>query len=153
MEAALEILRGAGLHPQPTWMPFTPWTSLADYLDLLAWVRAQGLIAHVPAVQLSIRMLIPPASALLAENAGAAWLGELEAANFTYAWRHPDPRMDELQRQVTRIAEQVADEDPYRAFGAVERAAYGLAGLAAPEPQVAPVGAVPPPRLSEHWFC
>lgn len=153
MDAALEVLHGAGLQPQPTFMPFTPWTSLEDYLDLLRWIRTRGLIAHVPAVQLSIRMLIPPASALLEDNAGAPWLGELDAPNFTYRWTHPDPRMDELQRQVTCIAEQAADEDPYSAFAAVERAAYTLAGLTPPAAEVAPVGAVAPPRLSEHWFC
>jgi radical SAM superfamily enzyme YgiQ (UPF0313 family) len=153
MDAALEILRAAGLHPQPTWMPFTPWTTLDGYLHLLHWIRTRGLIPNVPAVQLSIRMLVPPASALLADNAQEPWLGELDGPNFTYRWTHPDPRMDELQRQVTCIAEGASDADPYPAFGAIERAAYGLAELAPPEPQVAPVGAVPPPRLSEHWFC
>lgn len=153
MDAALEVLRGAGLQPQPTFMPFTPWTSLEDYLDLLRWIRTRDLIAHVPAVQLSIRMLVPPASALLEDNAGAPWLGELDAPNFTYRWIHPDPRMDELQRQVTCIAEQAADEDSFSAFAAVERAAYTLAGLVPPAAEVAPIGTVAPPRLSEHWFC
>ena len=61
--------------------------------------------------------------------------------------------MDELQRQVTCVAEQAADEDPFAAFAAVERAAYTLAGLVPPAAEVAPIGAVAPPRLSEHWFC
>ncbi len=39
METAVAILRDAGLAVQPTWMPFTPWTSLQDYLDLLSWIR------------------------------------------------------------------------------------------------------------------
>jgi radical SAM superfamily enzyme YgiQ (UPF0313 family) len=30
MEQALRILHAAGIAPQPTWMPFTPWTSLDD---------------------------------------------------------------------------------------------------------------------------
>jgi radical SAM superfamily enzyme YgiQ (UPF0313 family) len=153
MDAALAILRASGLAPQPTWMPFTPWTLLDDYLHLLHWMRTRDLIAHVPAVQLSIRMLIPPASALLEDNAAAPWLGKLDAPNFSYTWTHPDPRMDELQRQVTRIAERASDDDPYEAFAAVERAAYELAGLTPPAAQVMPLGAVPPPRLSEHWFC
>jgi radical SAM superfamily enzyme YgiQ (UPF0313 family) len=153
MDAALGILRGVRINPQPTWMPFTPWTSLEDYRQLLHWIRTRDLIAHVPAVQLSIRMLIPPASALLEDNAGESWLGELDRPNFTYRWAHPDPAMDELQRQVTCIAEQASDEDPYTSFAAIERAAYALSGLTPPTPQVAPVGAVPPPRLSEHWFC
>jgi radical SAM superfamily enzyme YgiQ (UPF0313 family) len=153
MDAALDALRDAGIHPQPTWMPFTPWTSLDDYRHLLHWIRTRNLIAHVPAVQLSIRMLIPPASALLEDNAGEPWLEELDRPNFTYGWAHPDPAMDELQRQVTCIAEQASDDDPYMSFAAIERAAYAFSGLVPPAPQVAPVGAVPPPRLSEHWFC
>jgi radical SAM superfamily enzyme YgiQ (UPF0313 family) len=153
MDAALAILRAAGIAPQPTFMPFTPWTTLEDYLQLLNWIRAHGLVAHVPAVQLSIRMLIPPASALLADNTGAPWLGALDGPNFTYTWTHPDRRMDELQQQVACIAEGAADDDPYPASAAIERAAYSLAELVPPAPQVMPVGAVPPPRLSEHWFC
>jgi hypothetical protein len=153
MEAALAVLRGAGLEPQPTWMPFTPWTALDDYLHLLRWIRRQGLVAHVPAVQLSIRMLIPPDSALLGHNGGAAWLRELDAPNFSYRWDHPDPRLDELQRTVAAIAEATSDDNPYAAFTQVEWATYELAGLAPPPPLHAPAGAVAPPRLSEHWFC
>jgi hypothetical protein len=134
-------------------MPFTPWTTLDDYLHLLGWIRGQRLVAHVPAVQLSIRLLIPPDSALLAANAGAPWLGPLDAPNFGYAWEHPDRRMDKLQRQVARLAEDTGDNDPYAAFAQVEVAAYAVAGIAPPPPLHAPAGAVAPPRLSEHWFC
>jgi hypothetical protein len=119
----------------------------------LDWVRAQGLVAHTPAVQLSIRMLIPPGSALLAENAGAPWLGALDAANFSYTWTHPDERMDRLQRRIAYLAEETGDADPYTAFALVEAAAYTLAAIAPPPPLPAPAGAVAPPRLSEHWFC
>jgi radical SAM superfamily enzyme YgiQ (UPF0313 family) len=153
MESALRILRSAGIAPQPTWMPFTPWTSLDDYLHLLNWIRAQQLIPYVPAVQLSIRMLVPPGSALLHDPDVDAWIGPLNAENFTYRWDHPDPRVDELQRRVTRIAERAGDDDPYTAFAAVEEAAHALAGLPAPEPVTAPYFIIQPPQLSEHWFC
>lgn len=154
MEEALAILRDAGLAVQPTWMPFTPWTSLADYLELLGWIRAQELIPSVPAVQLSIRMLVPPGSALLDGPDVAQWRGRLDRANFTYAWQHPDPRMDELQRRVAGIAESAAeDANPFAVFRRVEQAAYALAGQPAPDWPV-PLGPVPqPPRLTEHWFC
>ena len=153
MEAALAVLRSAGIAPQPTWLPFTPWTTLDDYLHLLGWIRAQGLVAHTPAVQLSIRLLVPPDSALLAENAGAPWLGVLDAPNFGYTWAHPDERMDRLQRKVTLLAEEADDAEPFAAFAEVEAAAYTLAGRTPPPPLHAPAGAVAPPRLSEHWFC
>ena len=153
MESALVLLRGAGLCPQPTWMPFTPWSSLDDYLHLLHWIRVQGLVAHVPAVQLSIRLLIPPDSALLDTNSSEAWLGPLDTANFGYSWVHPDKRMDELQRQVAALAEAADDDNPYAAFAQVEAAASALAGIAPPPPLHAAAGAVAPPRMSEHWFC
>jgi hypothetical protein len=139
---------------QPTWLPFTPWTTLDDYIDMLAWIRERNLIAHVPVVQLSIRLLIPPNSALLAACKPGT-LGRLDPANFAYAWRHPDPRMDELQARVTVLAAGAAAGDAQAAFAAVEALAYNLAGRASPSPpRGAPVRLRPtPPRLTEDWFC
>lgn len=71
LDRALAILAEAGLPVQSTWVPFTPWTTLDDYLALLAWIRGHGLVEQVPAVQLSIRLLVPPGSALVGEERGA----------------------------------------------------------------------------------
>lgn len=155
MDEALAVLEAARLPVQPTWLPFTPWTTLDDYIDMLEWIRERGLIAHVPAVQLSIRLLIPPGSALLADNP-PGWLGEPDPANFAYAWRHPDPRMDELQARVTVIAENASTNDHNTAFAAIERLACGMAGRSLParitgkaSRRIRPT----PPRLTEDWFC
>lgn len=156
MDEALEILDAARLPVQPTWLPFTPWTSLDDYIDMLTWIRERGLIANVPAVQLSIRLLIPPNSALLDEGPPGLF-GELDQANFSYAWRHPDPRMDELQARVTIIAEGATVGQHQAAFAAIERLAYGMANR--PLPIRSPSGRLShrirptPPRLTEDWFC
>jgi hypothetical protein len=152
MEIALDILRAAGLPVQPTWLPFTPWSTIDDYLDLLRWIREQALIAHVPAVQLSIRLLVPPHSALLDEPDTSAWLGPLDAPNFTYHWTHPDPCMDALQREVARVAEGGGD-DPFTVFAAIERLAHDFAGRPAPSAAAEPVNLHRPPRLTEDWFC
>jgi radical SAM superfamily enzyme YgiQ (UPF0313 family) len=152
MEAALAVLRGAGLPVQPTWLPFTPWTSLEAYLDLLRWIREQELVAHVPIVQLSIRLLVPPHSALLDDPNTAAWLGPLDAANFSHAWQHPDPAVDALQRDVARLAEQTSS-DLYADFAAVERLAYAYAHRVAPAAPPPTMSLARPPRLTEDWFC
>jgi hypothetical protein len=141
------------LDVQPTWVPFTPWTTLDDYLALLAWIREQGLVAHVPAVQLAVRLLIPPGSALLRQPDAEVWCGELDAANFTYRWEHSDPRVDALHQQVSRLAEQHAGDDPFTAFAAVERAAYGMVNRPVPRVTAPLVPTLPPPRLTEDWFC
>lgn len=153
MEEALKIVGQAGIHLQPTWMPFTPWTTLDDYLHMLQWIRESGLIAHVPAVQLSIRMLVPPRSALLEHADVKEWLGPLDAENFTYRWRHPDPRMDKLQVDVARLVEAQSGADAADVFMAVERLAYEAAGKKTPRVTWQAMVDLPPPRLTEDWFC
>lgn len=40
---ALEIVRRAGIALRPSFVPFTPWTTLDDYLELLGcrWSRSK----------------------------------------------------------------------------------------------------------------
>lgn len=153
MDEALAIVDDAGLHIQPTWVSFTPWTTLEDYLHMLQWIRERDLIQHVPLVQLSIRLLVPPKSALLDNTDVGEWLGALDEANYTYRWTHPDPRMDDLHTSVSQLAEEKADADPYEAFAAVEQLAYEVAGKAPPRWSPPLVPDLPPPRLTEDWFC
>ncbi len=42
-----------------------------------------------------------------------------------YTWRHPDPRVDMLQRQVARVAEEAAGsgEDPATTFNRIKELA------------------------------
>jgi len=62
---ALAVVRAARISLRPTFVPFTPWTSLQDYLALCRFIRDQGLEREVDPVQLSIRLLVPTASQLL----------------------------------------------------------------------------------------
>jgi hypothetical protein len=153
MEQALTILSEAGLPVQPTWVAFTPWTTLPDYLKMLDWIRTGSLIQHVPAVQLSIRLLIPPSSALLNQPDAQSWLGPLEAANFTYCWDHPEPLMDQLQILVAKIAETAGNDNPYATFEKIEKVAYNLAQMERPHWKRPQIPDLPPPRLTEDWFC
>jgi len=157
VDAALAILDAAGIALQPTLVAFTPWTTLDDYLAQLEFIRTRGLEAHIAPVQLSIRLLLPPRSPLLRVPDAPAWLGELDAAGFTYRWHHPDPRLDELHALVAgRVAAGEASGEPAEiTHAAVRDLAYAMAGRAAPEGPLAPRAAPrrPPPRLTENWFC
>ena len=62
---AIDIVHEAGIALRPTWVPFTPWTTLDDYLDLLQFIDTHGLVYHVDPVQYAVRLLIPPGSYLL----------------------------------------------------------------------------------------
>src|SRR6185503_18800175 len=98
---AFEITRNAGITLRPSFVPFTPWTRLDDYLELLEFIENEGLIDQVDPVQYTIRLLIPPGSLLLSRPDTEEWLGSLIQESFTYKWAHPDPRLDELQRSVS----------------------------------------------------
>lgn len=152
LDQALHILASVNLPVRPTLVAFTPWTTLNDYIHQLTWIRERGLIPHIPAIQLAIRLLVPPGSALLSTHNSQSWLGELDATNFTYRWQHPDPRMDELHEAVLALAEDGHD-DPFALFAAIERLAYNLAGRPVLDWLPPPLPTVAPPRLSENWYC
>jgi radical SAM superfamily enzyme YgiQ (UPF0313 family) len=154
VEAALALLDAVGVPMRPSLMPFSPWETLDSYLELLRFVADRDLIESIDPVHYSIRLLVPPGSLLLADPTSAEWLGELDAANFTYRWRHPDPRMDDLQIAVASIAERAAaDREPAAAtFARIWETAHAAAGRPAPPPPS--TGRRPrPPRLTESWFC
>ena len=154
---ALDILRRAGIALRPTFVPFTPWTTLADYLDLFNFVEAEGLIDHVDPVQYTLRLLVPPGSLLLSRASIQPFLGPLDPAAFTYRWTHPDRRMDALRLAVTAHVERAAaaGEDPWTTFFRLRTLAAERAGEAidASAMKLPPPERPIPPRLTEPWFC
>ncbi len=150
-------VRAAGIAFRPTWVAFTPWTTLDDYGDMLDFVEAEALVDHVDPVQYSLRLLVPPGSLLLDHLAMRPFLGTLVEEAFHYRWTHPDPRMDALQETVSAAVASAAEsgEDPAATFDEVRRLADDAAGRPW-RPGVAARWAVDrprPPRLTEPWFC
>jgi radical SAM superfamily enzyme YgiQ (UPF0313 family) len=151
--AALAAVRRAGIALRPTWVAFTPWTTREDYVEVLEFVAASGLIDHVDPVQFAIRLLIPPHSWLAEHPETLPHRGPLDEAAFTYRWTHPDPGMDQLQKQVSEIVAQDAQagEDPSTTF-------YRVMELATGRQPVDIMRRLPKdrsraPRLTEAWFC
>jgi radical SAM superfamily enzyme YgiQ (UPF0313 family) len=153
---ALAALDAAGITMRPSLLPFTPWTTLDDYLELLTFFEEWDLIDNVDPVHFSIRLLVPPGSALLDQPDTAEWLGPLDEAAFTWTWRHPDPRLDQLQREVAAVVEAAArrDADAHETFARIKALAWAVKGEPSPavtRRRTTPAGA--PPRLTESWFC
>ncbi|MBI3992838.1 MAG: radical SAM protein [Candidatus Lambdaproteobacteria bacterium] len=153
---ALDLTREVGLTLRPTFVPFTPWETLESYLALLDFVQREDLLRQVDAVQLTIRLLVPPGSALLGTPAFEPVRGELHAETFTWDWRHADPRMDALQQELTRLVAAAAEsgEAGEATFLRIREAAHAAAGRVAP-PLELPLAdaALAPPRMTEVWFC
>lgn len=152
---ALAVTRAAGLTLRPSLVAFTPWTTLHDYVDLVEFVGDQGLTRHIDPIQLTIRLLIPPGSGLLERDAIRPFLGPLEPARLGYGWSHPDPRMDELHRTVTRLMERSNSEgaDPEVIVERIRAAAVTVRDGRPVSPRPIRPNTASVPRLTESWFC
>jgi radical SAM superfamily enzyme YgiQ (UPF0313 family) len=147
---ALQLMRAAGLPMSPTFLPFTPWTTLSGYREFLRELVELGLAGQVAPVQLAIRLLIPEGSLLLELPEVRDILEPFDAAGLCYPWRNPDPAADELCRSI-HVAIQRGDkakasrEDIFREI-------WDLAGagrwLDAPMASRATI-----PYLTEPWYC
>ncbi|HXY42688.1 MAG TPA: radical SAM protein [Acidimicrobiales bacterium] len=154
---ALAIVRAAGVELRPSWLPFTPWTTLASVAALLEFVADQDLVWSTDAVQYSIRLLLPNGSLLL-ETPDAMLAGSLRGSvDGSAEWVAQDAGLDELQAAIAARAELAADELPDVTFAAIwELARRAGAPLSAspPAPRVSPWLPGPErPRLTESWFC
>jgi radical SAM superfamily enzyme YgiQ (UPF0313 family) len=152
---ALAVTRAAGIALRPTWVAFTPWTTLAGYRDWLEFLAAERLIDAVDPVQYGIRLLVPPGSLLLQRPELTPHLGGLVPGGFHHAWRHPDPRMERLADDVAAAVAAAAesDEDAALTFERVRALAAAAAGATPPAPLALPPDRRRPPRLTEPWFC
>jgi hypothetical protein len=155
--SALQAARAAGIDLRPTWVAFTPWTTMADYGELLDFIEVEDLIDRVDPVQYSLRLLVPPGSLLLQSDAMRGCLGALDQEIFTYRWTHPDPRMDALQEAVAVVVAVAADkgEDAVVTFDRVRALTDQAAGVAAHASVAARLDPrrPRPVRMTEAWFC
>jgi hypothetical protein len=154
-----KLMRALGLFLVPTFVPFTPWTTLEGYQELLSIIAKLELVENVPPVQLTIRLLIPAGSRLLEiTDLYGIELGEFEPELLMYPWRNPDPRVDELQRELEEMVQRENKKGTGR--GDVFAEAWKLTQRARGADLEEPVPAMPPmaaratiPYLTEPWYC
>jgi radical SAM superfamily enzyme YgiQ (UPF0313 family) len=154
----LEVVRrcrAAGLALSPTLVPFSPWTTLEDYLELLNTLAEVELVESVAPIQLAIRLLIPAGSKLLELNEVAAMVDEFDSAGLVYPWKHGDPRVDALQHRVQDTVHALEHEKKSRAeiFEAIWSLAHEAAGRPwhpVSRPRLARAAV---PYLNEPWYC
>ncbi len=107
----------------PTFVAFHPWLTLDDYCDLLDTIDALDLVDHVAPIQLAIRLLVPEGSRLLElDEMRRARRRVRSRRRSTYRWTHPDPRVDELQREVMALVGAELTADRRRLFDEVSAA-------------------------------
>src|SRR3954471_15861061 len=145
---AIALLREHGIELRPSFMPFTPWTTHEDVVELLDFVAEHDLVGNVDPVQYTIRLLLPEGSLLLEHPDMQPHLGEYDAERLSWTWTAADPEVDELQARLAALVEGAAasGEPPGRTY---ER----IRGAVGADPQIAAGSVEGRPRLTEPWFC
>jgi hypothetical protein len=155
-ERLVPLMREAGLPLAPTFIPFTPWTTAASYRDLLATIERLDLAGHVPPIQLTLRLLVPEGSRLLELGEVRSLVGPFDAAALVHPWRHPDPGIDDLQREAAHLV-AARDREPretvFQALSALAARTGGATGRTMRTPRDAPRPRTDVPYLDEPWYC
>ena len=150
------LFRESGLVLHPTFVPFTPWTTLDSYVELLRVLRESDLIENVAPIQLAIRLLIPAGSRLLELKEVRDIVAPFDPSALVYPWRNPDPRVDVLCEEIEDIvAASEKRKLPRRAiFERIWKAAHEAAGVEAEsEVELLLVSRAAIPYLNEPWYC
>ena len=153
---AAELMRAAALPLVPTFVAFTPWTTPASYLDLLALIAELELVDHVPPIQWAIRLLVPAGSELLKLPEVQGLVQDFDEDKLCHPWDHPDAGVDRLQHEAEHIVHDGMSRHSSRRviFREVWHAAARRAGRAAPsEPAVDALPRAAVPYLNEPWYC
>ena len=156
-ETVVKLCREIDLLLVPTFVAFTPWTTLAGYREFLAELVRLALVDQVSPIQCAIRLLIPPGSKLLDLPQVRQLIGPLDEAKLSYIWRNPDPRVDALQADLEYLVQSCAGQNiPRReVFRRIWQRAFQEVGDAAgniPFPDLPPASRFIP-YLTEPWYC
>jgi radical SAM superfamily enzyme YgiQ (UPF0313 family) len=152
----VELCRRAKITLEPTFVAFTPWTTIESYLDLLNQLGGLDLVDAVAPIQLAIRLLIPAGSRLFELEEIRRLTGPFDSRSLVYPWKHPNPDMDRLAEEVQSIV--AASEEMKRSRLATFEQIWRAANLRANRnveavpvpPRTSPVGV---PHLNEPWYC
>ena len=153
---ALQLLNEANLALNPTFIPFTPWTTLQGFQDLLSTIHELDLVERVAPIQLAIRLLIPAGSLLLELPEICTLVGEFSESSLAYEWYHPDQQVDALQKEIMQIvtaetAKQTSHQEIYSMLW--ERANHYLQQNFPPPPPPFISSRATFPYLNEPWYC
>jgi radical SAM superfamily enzyme YgiQ (UPF0313 family) len=150
---AVAVCRQSGVVLIPTFVAFHPWLTLSSYCALLDTIDALDLVDHVSPIQLAIRLLVPQGSRLLELDEMRPHLGGFDAKTLTHRWTHPDPRVDDLQRDVIALIGTRLTADRQRLFGEVRALAHARGGPAGSHDTRPARARATVPYLNEPWYC
>jgi radical SAM superfamily enzyme YgiQ (UPF0313 family) len=152
---AVELCRLAGITLQPTFIPFTPWTTFEQLLDLFEQLWRLDLVEAVGPIQLAIRLLIPAGSRLLELDEIRSIIGPFDANALVYPWKNDNPAIDALCDDLQDIVgpSEKLKRTRSSTFEKMWRAVSQAANRDVNFPQPVLISRVTVPYLNEPWYC
>jgi hypothetical protein len=141
-----------GLTLSPTFVAFTPWTTIDGYVGMLREIARLDLTRAVAPIQYAIRLLVPEGSRMLELEDVRARIAHFDPRSLAHVWRHADPQVDALQQIVERAVGARLNAPREEMFGRVWELAHAAAGLSVPPREPLPSRATIP-YLNEPWYC
>jgi radical SAM superfamily enzyme YgiQ (UPF0313 family) len=141
-----------GLPLSPTFVAFTPWTTIDGYLAMLREIDRLDLTRTVAPIQYSIRLLVPDGSLMLELPDVRAAVDHFDSRSLTHVWRHRDAGVDDLQRDVERLVGSRINASRDEVFTRLWALAHRAAGVSSPPRPPLPSRATVP-YLNEPWYC
>jgi radical SAM superfamily enzyme YgiQ (UPF0313 family) len=148
----VERCQSIGLTLSPTFVAFTPWTTLEGYAGMLREIDRLGLVPAVSPIQYAIRLLIPQASRMLELDEIRARIVRFDPAALMHLWRHADPRVDTLQQDLEGLVGTRLNAPRDEMFARVWEIAHAAAGVTAPR-RAPLLSRAAVPYLNEPWYC
>jgi hypothetical protein len=145
---AVDVCRQAGVTLTPTFVPFTPWTTIEGYVDLLQQIDDLHLTESVAPIQLAIRLLVTAESKLMELPEIRDLVAPFDAQSLTFPWVHRDLRVDELHRAVMQVVAEGSHALRSEVFDRIWALAFGRARSERPREQ-----GQTPPYMTEGWYC
>jgi radical SAM superfamily enzyme YgiQ (UPF0313 family) len=151
MAEAVSVLRSAGVHARPTWLPFLPWTTPRHLLDMVGFLDQNRLWSATDPVQLAIKLLIPEGSLLEEHPAVVPHLSTYQPASLTWSWEFEHPETERIQKELDAIAADGSDcgVEAMDTLSIMRDRIAEIVGADLPAMPSSP----PTPRLTESWFC
>jgi radical SAM superfamily enzyme YgiQ (UPF0313 family) len=150
---AVELCRQAGITLQPTFIPFTPWTTFDQLFDLYEQLYRLDLVEAVAPIQLAIRLLVTSGSRLLELEEVRQLIGPFDPKALVYPWKNANPAIDrlceELQDIVSanekrKLPRSLSFEQMWKAVSKDANRSF--------EQRTRPAAAAVP-YLNEPWYC
>jgi radical SAM superfamily enzyme YgiQ (UPF0313 family) len=151
----VEVVRrcqAIGLELSPTFVAFTPWTTVEGYSAQLREIERLGLVPAISPIQYAIRLLVPQGSRMLELEDMRARIERFDPKSLTHVWRHPDGRVDALQQRLEQLVGSRVNAPRAEVFAGVWDIAHEAAGIRPPA-RAPLVSRAAVPYLNEPWYC